>query len=345
MIIPKTTSSGVFVKDILNDSFGEMNLTQKYATMIYCMGLYLKLLVFPHPLTWDYYPYHISIMEWSDFTVLLSFVIYLLLIYFAIKGLKSKKLYSWCIFIFLIPLSLTSNFLFAIGTFMSERFLYAASIGFTTIVAYLIVVKPNVFFKTLFSRPYILLIPVLFLFSFKTITRNKAWKDSSTLVETDVKTSSNSAKSNALYGNDLYIKAENSKDQNEKAKYYELAFQHCEKAFKINPQMQMVNFILGTIYGKYKNDLNKSIYYLDNAMNLDPNDIKSYNNLGIAYGIANKFDKAIEVFKNALKIAPRDTSVISNLVAAYNFIGKPQIAEEYSKKILEIRVRKAELKN
>ncbi|MFA6923338.1 MAG: tetratricopeptide repeat protein [Bacteroidales bacterium] len=339
MIISKTGISIANTKDIMNNSFGAMNFSQKYATITYTLGLYLKLLFYPHPLTWDYYPYHISIMEWSNFAVLLSLLIYLTLLFFAFTGLKSKNFFSYCIFLYLVPLSLTSNILFPVGAFMCERFLYAASLGFTLIIAYLIAMKPNNFFKTIFSMPYLFLVPVLFLYSFKTITRNQVWKNSAVLIETDVKTSFNSAKSNGSYGSDLYNKAEKLKDANEKAKYYELALQCCDKAFKINPNMQNVNFILGTIYGKYKNDMNKSIYYLNNAMNLDLSNIESYNNLGTAYGVAKQYDKAIEVFEKGLKVAPENISIISNLALTYQIIGKTDKAAEYSKKAKEIQVK------
>ncbi|MDD5570010.1 MAG: tetratricopeptide repeat protein [Bacteroidales bacterium] len=337
MIISKTGTSIVNTRDIMNNSFGAMNFSQKYATIAYTLGLYVKLLFYPHPLTWDYYPYHISIMEWSNFAVLFSLLIYLILLFFAFKGLKSKNFFSYCIFLYLIPLSLTSNIVFPVGAFMCERFLYAASLGFTLIIAYLMVVKPNNFFKIVFSMPYLFLVPVLFLYSFKTITRNQAWKNSAVLIETDVITSFKSAKSNASYGNDLYNKAEKCKDANEKAKFYELALQYCDNAFKINPNIQNVNFILGTIYGRYKNDLNKSIYYLNNAMNLDLNNFESYNNLGTAYGMAKQYDKAIETFERGLKISPENISIMSNLALTYQIVGKTDKAEEYLKKSKEIQ--------
>jgi protein O-mannosyl-transferase len=384
IVIARTGSSVVQTKDLMVHSFFDMNIMQKYATITYSLGLYVKLLIFPHPLTWDYYPYHITTMEWTNISVLLSFGIYLFLIYIAFKGLKHKNYFSWGIFIFLISISITSNILFPIGAFMCERFLFAASLGFTMIIAYLIVVKPGNYLKNLFSKPYILLIPLLALYSLKTITRNKAWKNSFTLFETDVITSSNSAKSNAcyadelyhkaekckdineqdnyyrsalrycekafiinpnsqsvksldLYGNILYNKADSSFDRSEKARYYELAFQYCEAAFKINPNRQKANFVLGNIYGKYKNDLNKSIYYLNNAMNLAPNDVESYNNLGIAYGIAKEYDKALEIFEKALKIAPHDTNVLNNLAIAYTIMGKTDKAKEFSSEARKVK--------
>ena len=38
---------------------------EKMATIFYTLGYYIKLLLVPHPLTHDYYPRHIDIMNWG----------------------------------------------------------------------------------------------------------------------------------------------------------------------------------------------------------------------------------------------------------------------------------------
>ena len=47
----------------------------------------------------------------------------------------------------------------------------------------------------------------------------------------------------------------------------------------------MTNFALGNIYIKSRNDLNRSIYNLNNAMNLGYNAVDLYNNLSFTYFI------------------------------------------------------------
>src|SRR5204862_527527 len=49
-------STSPLVNDLMNNPFVDMTLPQKYATILYTLGLYVKLLIFPHPLTCDYYP-------------------------------------------------------------------------------------------------------------------------------------------------------------------------------------------------------------------------------------------------------------------------------------------------
>jgi protein O-mannosyl-transferase len=336
IMISHKVSESLNTNDIMNNSFGAMNLSEKYATITYTLGLYIKLLFIPHPLTWDYYPYHIPIMEWSDIAVIISLVIYLLLMYFAFTGLKSKSYYSWCIFLFLLPLFPTSNILFPVGAFMAERFVYSSSLGFTLLISYLIVVKPNNFFRTIFTRPLLLVIILLFLYSIKTIIRNMAWKNGVILTETDVKTSVNSIQSNSAYGEDLYNKAEQSKDPDERTKYYELALKYCEKAYTINPGHAKINFLLGDIYLKFSRDLDKSAFYLNNAMNMGINDFQLYNNLGFCYGSTKQFARAIEVFEKARKIYPEDILILKNLALANKYIGDTIKAATYSEKVKEM---------
>jgi len=338
IIIHKTDSNLPVVVDLMNDSFAKMNGAEKYATIMYTLGLYVKLLFYPHPLTWDYYPYHIPIMEWSKPLVLLSLLVYVFLSYVAIKGLKKKTFFSFCFLVFLIPLSLTSNILFPIGAFMSERFLFVSTLGFTLFIAYLMSVKPDGFSKVFFKVPYLILVPVLCLYSFKTIDRNKAWKNTDTLVRTDIKVSYNSGRSTDLYGTYLFQKVGEVKDPIVKNQKLDSAIFYFDKAFSISPQIQTTNYCLGTIYGQYKNDQVKSQYYLNNSMNLNPKHIQSYNNLGISYAITKQFDKALEVFNKGLLVAPNDSDILNNLSLTYNLIGDQQKAAYYLKQCKEIGV-------
>ncbi len=328
-IIGGLVESADLSRNIMNNSFAAMTVWQKYATITYTLGWYLKLVCFPHPLTFDYYPYHVPIMEWSSPAVLMSLLICGFLFCFAAAGLKRRRFVSFCILLYLIPLSLTSNILFPVGAFMSERFLYISSLGFVLLITHWFVQRPGKPLLTMLSAPGFFLAAILALYALKTIDRNRAWKDTFTLLETDVQTSQDSAKSTGDFGSMLYDQANASNEPREKAQIYERAFQHLEKSFSINPKSQKVNFLLGTIWGKYKGDLDKSIYYLNNAMNLNPSDIDTYNNLGIAYGTAKQYAKAIETFERGLKVSPQDKSLLSNLSATYQALGKMDKAEEY----------------
>jgi len=327
--VGQTSIVAVKSNDLVNNTFVGMNVSQKYATIFYTLGLYVKLIFIPHPLTYDYYPYYIPIMNWGDFGVIFSILFYLFLLFIAFKGLVNKKYISFCILLYLIPFSLISNILFPVGVFMGERLMYTSSLGFSMLIAYFLVVQLPKKFKVSTFIPLIILLPVLGLYSFKTIDRNKAWKDDFTLYETDVKTSINSTHSTHSYGKALFVKAEELKDKAEQARMIDTAIIYLDKSFRINPNDQNVNYLLGKIYGRYKNDLNKSIYYLNNAANLNPDHFESANDLGIVYAMSGQSGKAIEIWEKTLKKTPQDADLLNNLAIAYSSLGNTQKSQEY----------------
>ncbi|MDD3741456.1 MAG: DUF1736 domain-containing protein, partial [Bacteroidales bacterium] len=174
---------------LMNNPFLEATIGQRYATVVLTLLIYLKLLIFPHPLTWDYYPYHIPIVDWTDWRVILGLLLYVGLAIVAIKGLKNKSIYSFGILIFAATLSITSNIFFNIGAFMSERFVYVSLLGFCVIIAYLISEKLNQ--KISHLQKYrksatTIMIVILLAFSVKTISRNQVWENNLSLFSHDI---------------------------------------------------------------------------------------------------------------------------------------------------------------
>jgi Flp pilus assembly protein TadD len=63
------------------------SLEEKFATIAYTLGKYVQLLLFPHPLTTDYYPRHIGIKTIADSSVWLSVAVNLLPLGYAVWSL------------------------------------------------------------------------------------------------------------------------------------------------------------------------------------------------------------------------------------------------------------------
>ena len=76
----------------MNNPFLDADVNEKNATIFYTWGIYLKLLLFPHPLTYDYYPKHIPIIDFSDFRAILSFLLYAMMGIIALLGLKKSHM-------------------------------------------------------------------------------------------------------------------------------------------------------------------------------------------------------------------------------------------------------------
>jgi protein O-mannosyl-transferase len=178
--------------DILTDPFAYADLSQRLATVGYTLGGYLKLLCFPHPLTIDYYPFHIRLADWGSGKVWLALAAHVGLAVYAAWGLRRRSLVAYGILFYLITLSVVSNLPFSLGTFMSERFLFVPSVGFAIVMGRLLTHRA---LAPLRYRPVIVLALALACAG-KTCSRNAVWKDDFTLFTTDVATSADSIKAN-----------------------------------------------------------------------------------------------------------------------------------------------------
>lgn len=338
---------------------------EKAATILYTLGKYLLLLVFPHPLTHDYYPRHIDIMHFGDGPVLVSLFAYVALIALAVYGFKKDRVLSFGIFYFLITLSIVSNIVFPIGTNMSERFLFMPSLGFCLILPY-IIYKISKTGKTAFY----ITTAIALAFSVKTMMRNQVWVNDFTLFTTDVKTSSKSAKVLNAAGGALQTEAAKEKDPNKKKKMLEQAIVYLNEAVKIHPGYKNAYLLLGNSY-YYLDDFEKSIeaykkslqldanfvdannnlavvyrdagrnagekqnnivlaeQYLLESFKLNPNDAETNRLLGIAYGLSGRHGQAIPYFENVTKLDPKNAAAFMNLSSAYRYNGDETNAARY----------------
>ena len=259
---------------ILNNPFLHSTKAQTIATVILTWGIYLKLMLFPHPLTHDYYPHHIEITDFANPLVIFTLLIITGLVVFSLITLKKKNAVSFGILFFIITFSITSNLLFNVGTFMNERFLFTSLLGFTLIVAVLIqkLQKTNVSGKVM----TVAVILLCLLYGGKTAARNLVWHDDIKLFTTDVKTSQNSIKCNVSAGGS-YLKLY---DQTGKKKYLKLAEEHLTKAFKLGSNTAESYLLLGKMYFM-KEDYERARQCYEIILQSDPDDKLAAKNLEV----------------------------------------------------------------
>jgi protein O-mannosyl-transferase len=187
------------VKDLMNNPFYGMTMWDRLATISYTLLLYLKLHVFPHPLTHDYYPFQIPRLTWSDGRALLGLALHIGLIAVILRGWKNRTIWSYAAAFYLVTLSIVSNVFVSVGTFMNERFVYHASIGFCIAVAYFLTRKfvPKV--ATIGIAALLVLA-----FSARTMLRVPDWKSGATLNASSIIYSPNSARANCFYGINIW---------------------------------------------------------------------------------------------------------------------------------------------
>lgn len=307
---------------ILNNPFVHSTKAQTIATVILTWGIYLKLMLFPHPLTHDYYPHHIEITNFTNPLVIFIALVIIGLIVFAIITLKKKNAVSFGILFFIITFSITSNLLFNVGTFMNERFLFTSLLGFTLIVAVLIqkMQKAHVSGKVMTVAMTLLCL----LYGGKTAARNLVWHDDITLFTTDVKTSKNSIKCNVSAGGS-YLKLY---EQTGKKKYLKLAEEYLLHAFKLGSNTTESYSLLGKMYFM-KEDYDRARQCYEIILQTDPNDQLAASNLKLTQEVMrqngaervtklmdeNKADEALVLANELLKQNP-------NSAQLYNLIGR-----------------------
>lgn len=371
---PMELMNNPFLK-IVDNRYVPFSTGEKLATIMFTLGKYVQLLIFPHPLTHDYYPRHIGMMTWSDIGVLLSLALYGGLIFIAVQGFKGKSLLSYGILFYLITLSIVSNIVFPIGTNMSERFMFMPSLGASIAIGYLL---HEYVFKKLGKPAFFGISGVLLvLFSLKTVTRNAVWESDFKLFTTDVKTSVNSAKVLNAAGGALTTQAYEEKDEAKKSAMLQEAVGYLQRAVQIHPGYKNAYLIMGNAYfylsqyeqaidaygkaltldpqfqdayrnqaivlreaGKYagekQNDLTKAENYLNRSYEMAPNDTETLRLLGVLNGIKGNHGKAVEFFTKVVTLEPQNAAGYLNLSSALYNTGDIQAAEQNRKKALEL---------
>jgi len=254
--------------DILNEPFVFATTGEMLATIFVTLLHYVRLLIFPHPLTYDYSARHFEITGWSNPVALFSLLLYVSLGLYAVYGMiKKKDVISYSIWLYLIPLSVVSNIFYRMGTLMNERFIYFSSLGFAMLTGWIIYKcipkNPSLCRRSKWLTIAVLAL-VLGLYSAKTISRNRVWKDNFTLITTDVKTSKNGAMANNHAGHSYLMKArypDNSDEARQKNEYCEKATQYLLHAVQLDTQYIAAHENLGYLYLNCHRDVALSIHY------------------------------------------------------------------------------------
>lgn len=340
--------------ELLNNPFIEATTSQKFATILLTWGKYLVLLLFPHPLTHDYYPKQIPIIVMNDIRALIPALIYIFMIIYAFVRIKKRDIIAYGILFFGLTFSISSNLVFPIGTFMNDRFMFIPLLGFTMIIAYYL----SKLLKRKSGEKIVIIIAgvILLAYSVKTVSRNPVWYDDYTLFTTDVKISGNSAKCNISAGGQTLELAEKETDQVQKKKMINDALKFLNKGIAIHPKYTAGWVLLGRAMLDLEN-YSKAREYYKVALKYSPTQSEALNNwlycaqisarnkdykeaaisyrelityqkknedlyvqLANVYETDGKTDSAIAVLDTVLKKNPQNASALSKMGEIYGKI-------------------------
>ena len=302
--------------------------TTRLASAFMMCGLYLKTLLFPHPLISDLgYP-QMKLVTFADWRASLSFLVHAGLFGWALLNLRKKHILSYAILFYLIAFSLFSNVLMLIGTSYGERVLYVPSWGYALGLAGVLLLLFQIKPETDTAPAEQVRNPngkgmlvwgvegaILLAYSVKTVLRNPAWYTSYTLYKADIPNSPNCAKLNYHLGIETIKEGmvEESGQITDTA-WVEKAIGFHSRAIELFPEYHdafgsrgLAYFRLGR-YDQAYDDYQKALQYR-------PNDDKVLSNLGFIYFLRQQLDSAETVYRKSIAINPRFIDARRNLGA------------------------------
>ncbi len=350
------TGIDMVVTNLLNNPLYGATSIEKAATIIYTIGVYFKLLVFPISFSCDYDYNQIPIKAFSDIGVLMSSVLIVFLVVMLIINLSKNKILSYSILFFGITFSLVSNILFPIGTIMSERFVFIPSIGFCLVLAYYIVKivshsvvasdKANAQTLTEFSYLKRGSIPLILgaligFYTIKAVSRNADWKNNMTLFAADVQTCPSSANLNKFYGNSLVDAAKDSKNKKNQMDTLKMAKPYLKHCLEIYPKYDACFLLLGYVYYMEEN-YDSAYYYYNLGVQSTPNDAEMAFNFGKTLNKLKRYDEAIAFLKKSIEKDPKQDGAYFNLGLAYTNKGDPDNGLKYLQKVIELNPNRSD---
>lgn len=300
----------------------------RLASAFMMCGLYLKTLLFPHPLISDLgYP-QMKLVTFADWRALLGLLAYAGMFGWAVLNLRKKHILSYAILFYLIAFSLFSNVLMLIGTSYGERVLYVPSWGYALglAAAILLVLRikpehdtpasdqvrnPNGKGTLVWGIAGVILLA----YSIKTVLRNPAWYTSYNLYQADIPNSPNCAKLNYHLGIETIKEGliEESGQVTDTA-WVEKAIAFHSRAIELFPDYHdaygsrgLAQFRLGR-YDQAFDDYQKALKHR-------PNDDKVLSNLGFIYFLRQQLDSAETVYRKSISLNPRFIDARRNLGA------------------------------
>lgn len=319
-------------KEVLNNPYYFASPSQKIATEISTTLNYLKLLIFPHPLSADYSYNSIPYKSFGDLQVWLSIIIHLLIVsamFVFVFVKKQYKIFGFAIAFYMFHLLLVNNLVFNIGATMGERLIFHSSVGFAIVLAYLLV-KGMDYIKPLATAQMALaglMGVVIILCGFKTITRNMDWKNDKSLFFQDIKTVPNSVLVNGNVAAAMITMSDLEKNDTIKKKLLHESIGLLGRAIDVHPkfvagflnrgiayyklgQLDSAKMCLDSVRANYPNYPSlKTLYTLLGDYHMK----NGWNN----YGQYGKYPEAIKEFELGIEIDSTNSELWYNLGGAY----------------------------
>ncbi len=297
---------------IQNTLMGADNWIERYATAMFIMLKYLWLLIFSHPLVWDYSYNQIPFVTFSNIWVIISILVHLSLLGFALLNVRKKNIFAYCILFYFITISISSNLIILTGSTMGERFLFTPSLGFCLAVSLLLMLFFKIGVKQKITQPLALTVAVILIFySLKTYSRNKDWKDTLTVSESDIRHSPNSVRVNHTLASVYMTLSKGEQNKMIREEFYRKIIHLSNKVISIYPDREKVFYYnLGAAHYNLNNfeEAEKAFQHQVSLYSKEvyPNDAKAYKLIAATYYFRKDYQTTILYLKKSVEQEPKD---------------------------------------
>jgi tetratricopeptide (TPR) repeat protein len=301
---------------IENSLYGAASLAEKYASAFSILLNNWKLLVWPHPLSWDYSFNQIPLADWSSLRTWLSVVLYLAAILSAVLLMRRRPVFSWGMVFFLVLLLPTSNLFFLNGTTYAERFLFLPSAGILLAAASWFT-DPEGRSKPVNS--YKLLLPVLILIVIGgavSASRCSDWESNLALFESGVESAPNSSRTQMALATECMNRAQKSAVLQERQELVSKSMQSFRKALEIFPENATAAYKLGLIEAM-TGDTAAAVSLYRRAILHKPEDVFSLVNLATLYSVRAMPDSALFFLRQSFQADSLNEMTLTNLMVVH----------------------------
>ncbi|MFM2135456.1 MAG: hypothetical protein RL021_856, partial [Bacteroidota bacterium] len=305
---------------IENSLYGATSSAVRYATVLSILFNNWKLMVWPHPLSWDYSFNQLPLTSWSDPLVWFSLLLHLAAMAMGVLLFKRSPAVSWGIFFFLVLLLPTSNVFFLNGTTYAERFLFLPSFGLiVSMFALWLHLNPSRISADPMkaARPWSL--PVLLLClagAFATSSRCNDWKDNLSLFESGVASAPNSSRTQMALATEYMNKAEKSSVLQERQELIAGSKEHFRRSLEIFPDNASAAYKLGLIHA-ITGDTASAIGLYRSAIRCKPDDVFSLVNVATIYSVRSQTDSALYFLRQSFRVDSLNEMTLTNLMVVH----------------------------
>jgi tetratricopeptide (TPR) repeat protein len=288
------------VPDLLDNPLAHVDTASRLRTATIVLWQYVDQLTVPLQLSADYSFNQIPVaLSWGDARFLGAAVLCTTLALATLLAARRAPLLAIAALFVVIPLALTANVLFAIGTIKAERLLYLPSVGWCLAAGWLLGCTAVRHRRAAVGA----LVALLLVFGIRAALRNEQWRDDATLYTATLADAPASAKAH----HNLAVALE-------RAGRLDEAMAQFRRTLDIYPDYASAAFGIGCIYEAKGVDAG-AVYWYERAVRTEPALARAHFRLGLLRVQTGEYDSAEAAFRTALASEPLSPMLLVNLSA------------------------------